>query len=137
MKSRPQKRSYIFSINHSFSIALVIGIITCLMTDCMGQKGSDHLTYETPGVLMASDVLPPELKWGKNYSVRGVTASTEDTNTLGYTHRFEITSIYGNFEWRSMSNCGSVWPTSTSPTLMVESTVRRRTDISPWPNCCA
>ncbi len=98
MKSRTQKMSYIFSINHSFSIALVIGIITCLMTDCMGQKGSDHLTYETPGVLMASDVLPPELKWGKNYSVRGVTASTENTNTLGFTHRFEITSIYGNFE---------------------------------------
>lgn len=82
-------------------MALVIGIITCLTTDCMGQKKGydyDRLTYETPGVLMASDVLPPELTSGKNYSVRGVTEATTDTNTLGFTHRFEITSIYGNFE---------------------------------------
>ncbi len=64
----------------------------------MGQGEFDHLTYETPGVLMASDVLPPEIKMGKNYSVRGVTEPTENTNTLGFTHRFEITSIYGNFE---------------------------------------
>jgi hypothetical protein len=64
----------------------------------MGQKGYDHLTYETPGVLIASDVLPPELKWGKNYSVRGVTETTEDTSTQGFTHQFEITSNYGNFE---------------------------------------
>lgn len=47
---------------------------------------------------MARDVLPPEIKMGKNFSVRGVTAPTENTKTLGFTHRFEITSIYGNFE---------------------------------------
>ncbi len=98
IKSRPQKRSYIFQISYSLCIALFIGIVTCFSTDCMGQREFDHLTYETPEVLIASDVLPPEIKWGKNFSVRGVTASTEDTNTLGYTHRFEITSIYGNFE---------------------------------------
>ena len=74
-KSTPLKKSYIHPISHSLCIALFIGIITCLTTDCMGQKEFDHLTYETPGVLMASDVLPPELKWGKNYSVRGVTAN--------------------------------------------------------------
>ena len=100
-KSTPLKKSYIFPISHSLCIALFIGIITCLATDCMGQKKGynyDRLTYETPGVLMASDVLPPELKWGKNYSVRGVTETTTDTGTFGFTHRFEITSIYGNFE---------------------------------------
>jgi hypothetical protein len=64
----------------------------------MGQREFDHLTYETPGALMAGDVLAPELKWGKNYSVRGVTETTTDTNTFGFTSRFEITSIYGNFE---------------------------------------
>ena len=97
-KSRPQKKYYIFPISYSLCIALFIGIVTCFATDCMGQREFDHLTYETPGVLMARDALPPEIKWGKNYSVRGVTETTEDTNTLGYTHRFEITSIYGNFE---------------------------------------
>ena len=56
------------------------------------------MTYETPGVLIAGDVLPPELKWGKNYSVRGMTDTTVDTSTKGFTHRFEITSGYGNFE---------------------------------------
>ncbi len=98
MNRRPQKRTYIFSLNCSLCIALFIGVMTCLTTDSMGQRESDHLTYETPGVLMASDVIPPELKWGKNYSIRGVTAPTENTNTLGFTHRFEITSVYGNFE---------------------------------------
>jgi hypothetical protein len=100
-KSTPLKKSYIFPISHSLCIALFIGIITCLTTDCMGQKkvyDYDRRTYETPGVLIASDVLPPELKWGKNYSVRGVTETTTDTGTFGFTHRFEITSIYGNFE---------------------------------------
>lgn len=98
MKSRPQKRTYILPLSHSLCIALFVGIIACLTTDCMGQREFDHLTYETPGVLMAGDVLPPELKSGKNYSVRGVTKATTDTSTFGFTYRFEITSIYGNFE---------------------------------------
>ncbi len=98
MKSRPQEKYYIFPISYSLCIALFIGIMTCLTTDCMGQREFDHLTYETPGVLIASDVLPPELKRGKNYSVRGATETTTDTGTFGFTYRFEITSIYGNFE---------------------------------------
>lgn len=100
-KNRPLKKFNFISVNHSLYLVLVIGIITCLTTDCMGQKKGydyDRLTYETPGVLIASDVLPPELKMGKNFSVRGVTASTEDTKTLGFTNRFEITSNYGDFE---------------------------------------
>ena len=56
------------------------------------------MNYETPGVLIASDVLPPELKSGTKYSVRGVTDTTTDTGTFGFTHRFEITSSYGDFE---------------------------------------
>ncbi len=99
INSRSQKKPHIFPpIFHSLCIAFFIGIITCLTTDCMGQREFDHLTYETPGVLIAGDVLPPELKWGKNYSVRGVTDTTVDTSTKGFTHRFEITSGYGNFE---------------------------------------
>lgn len=69
-----------------------------LATDCMGQSDLYRLEYETPGVLIANDVLPPELKWGENYSVRGVTETTIDTSTQGFTYRFELTSSYGNFE---------------------------------------
>ena len=98
MKSRSQNRSYNFPKNHPLCIVLAIVIITYLATDCMGQKGYDHLTYETPGVLIASDILPPELKSGTKYSVRGVTDTTTDTGTFGFTHRFEITSSYGDFE---------------------------------------
>ena len=97
-KSRPQKRSYMVPISHSLCIALFIGIITCLTTDCMGQDRFDHLTYETPGALIASDMLPDELRWGDNYSVRGVTGTTENTSTQGFTHQFDVTSNSGNFE---------------------------------------
>jgi len=97
---RLQRRYYAGLKNLKLFMVLVIGIIICLTTDCMGQKGYDYdrLTYETPEVLIASDVLPPELKRGKYYSVRGATDTTTDTSTFGFTHRFEITSIYGDFE---------------------------------------
>ncbi|KHE90454.1 MAG: hypothetical protein K8F52_13075 [Candidatus Scalindua rubra] len=98
LTSRLQRSCYVGFKNLNLFMVLVIGIMACLATDCMGQREFDHLIYETPGFLIASDVLPPELKMGRSYSVRGVTASTEDTKTLGFTHRFEITSRYGNFE---------------------------------------
>ena len=101
MKNRPQNRSYNFPKNHPLCIVLALVIITYLATDCMGQKKGfdyDRLTYETPGVLIASDILPPELKSGTKYSVRGVTETTTDTGTFGFTHRFEVTSSYGDFE---------------------------------------
>jgi hypothetical protein len=97
-KSISQKIPYIILYNHSICLALVIGFIICLTTDCMGERKSDHLKYEIPQVIIARDVLPPELRMGKNYSVRGVTAETTDTSTQGFTHRFEITSFLGNFE---------------------------------------
>ena len=93
-----QKTPYIIRNNRSLCLVLVIGFIICLTTDCMGERRFDHLTYETPQVLIARDVLPPELRMGKYYSVRGVTAATTDTSTQGFTHRFEITSFLGNFE---------------------------------------
>ncbi|MCP4256743.1 MAG: hypothetical protein GY774_04350 [Planctomycetes bacterium] len=64
----------------------------------MGQREFDHLTYETPGVLIARDVIPPELRWDRNYSVKGVTETTVDTSTQGFTHHFELMSSYGDFE---------------------------------------
>ncbi len=95
---RFQRRYYAGVNNLKLFMALGIGIITCLATDCMGQGGYDHLSYETPGILIAGDVLPPELKWGKNYSVRGIAGTTTDTDIFGFTYRFKITSSYGSFE---------------------------------------
>lgn len=78
-------------------MALFLGTIVCLTTDCMGKERFDYLDYENPGLLVAIDVLPPELR-GTNYSIRGSTTLPEDTSTYGFSHQFEITSIYGNFE---------------------------------------
>ena len=95
---RLQRRYYAGFKNLKLFMVLVIGIITCITTDCMGQQVDDRLSYETPGFVMASDVLPPELKRGENYSVMGAIDTTTDTGTLGFTYRFDITSSYGNFE---------------------------------------
>ena len=102
LTSRLQRRGYVGFKNLKLFMALVIGVITCLTTDCMGREEFDRLTYETPGVLVAGDVLPTELKWAKNYSIRGVTDTTVDTSTHGFTYQFEITSKYGNFEAHSI-----------------------------------
>jgi hypothetical protein len=73
----------------------------------MGQRASYRseyetplfqFEYETPGFLIASDVLPPELTMGKNYSIMGAIDTTTDTGTFGFTYKFDITSSYGNYE---------------------------------------
>ena len=95
---RLQRRYYAGFKNLKLFMVLGIGIITCLATDCMGQQVDDRLTYETPRFVIASDVLPPELTMGKNYSVMSAINTTTDTGAYGFTYRFDITSSYGNFE---------------------------------------
>ncbi|MCP4256742.1 MAG: hypothetical protein GY774_04345 [Planctomycetes bacterium] len=98
LTSRLQCKRYAGFKNLKLFLALFIGIMAYFTTDCMGQNDLYHLEYETPEVLIASDVLPPELLWGDNYSVRGVTETTVDTDTQGFTYRFELMSSYGDFE---------------------------------------
>lgn len=95
---RLQRRYYAGFKNLKLFMVLVIGIITCLATDCMGQRASFRSEYETPGFIIASDVLPPELTMGKNYGIMGAIDSTADTATLGFTYKFNITSSYGNYD---------------------------------------
>jgi hypothetical protein len=64
----------------------------------MGQSRTPSIAYEIPRVLVASEVLPPELSIGKNFSVSGELATPEDTITQGFTYRFKIVSSVGNFE---------------------------------------
>jgi len=90
---RLQRRYYAGFKNLKLFMVLIIGIITCLATDCMGQRASFSSEYETQGFLIASDVLPPELTMGKNYSIMGAIDSTADTATLGFTYKFNITSF--------------------------------------------
>ena len=62
---RLQRRCYAGFKNLKLFMALFIGIITCLTTDCMGQSRAQTIGYEIPEVLVVSEVLPLELRIGK------------------------------------------------------------------------
>jgi hypothetical protein len=93
-----QRMHYAGFKNMRLCMVLIIGIMASLTTDCMGQMSSFRNEYETPGFIIVSDVLPPELTMGKNYSIMGSIDTTTDTATLGFTYRFNITSSYGNYD---------------------------------------
>ncbi|MBC8550477.1 MAG: hypothetical protein H8D23_12600 [Candidatus Brocadiales bacterium] len=81
-----------------------------LTTGCMSQQAATKTTdnskkqalfvdapagtagYETPGILRASDILPPELLEGRHFDIH------EDVVTFGFTNFFTITSPYGTFD---------------------------------------
>jgi hypothetical protein len=91
---------------------LVIGGIMLLMAGCVGQQTSTTTPttsttkkqelfekapvssneYETPDILRASEIIPPELLEGKNYNVH------EDVLTYGFTNYYTIMSPFGTFE---------------------------------------
>lgn len=96
--NRWQLMHYINSVILKTCMALVIGITICFTTDCMGQSRDQSIGYEIPEVLIASEILPPELSIGKNFSVSGELAKPEDTITKGFTYRSEIVSSVGRFK---------------------------------------
>jgi hypothetical protein len=79
-------------------MVLAIGTIIFFTTDCMGQSRIPSIAYEIPRVLVASEVLPPDLSIGDNYSVSGRLAALEDTVSYGFENEFEIVSTFGTFE---------------------------------------
>jgi hypothetical protein len=79
-------------------IVLAIGTIIFFTTDCMGQSRTPFIPYEVPRVLVASQILPPELSIGDNYSVSGRLATPRDAVNYGFTNEFQIVSSFGNFE---------------------------------------
>ena len=95
---RLQRRCYIGVNNLKLFMALVIWIMASFTTDCMGQSRDQSIGYEIPEVLIASEILPPELTIGKNFSVSGELAIQEDTITKGFTYRSEIVSSVGKFK---------------------------------------
>ena len=98
LTSRLQKKRYIDSINHTLCMVLSIGTIIFFTTDCMGQSRTPFIPYEVPRVLVASQILPPELSIGDNYSVSGRLATPRDAVNYGFTNEFQIVSSFGNFE---------------------------------------
>ena len=98
LTNRLQLRRYINSVILKTCMAIAIGTIIFFTTDCMGQSQTPFIPYEIPRVLVASQILPPDLSIGDNYSVSGRLASPEDTVNYGFTNEFEIVSIFGNFE---------------------------------------
>jgi hypothetical protein len=91
---------------------LVIGGIMFFMAGCVSQQKSTITPaksttkkqklfekapvrsneYETPDILRASEIIPPELLEGKNYNVH------EDVLTYGFTNYYTIMSPFGTFE---------------------------------------
>ena len=98
LTNRWQLRHYVNSVILKTCTAFAIGTIICFTIDCMGQSRTQTIGYEIPEVLVVSNVLPPELSIGENYSVSGELARPEDTITQGFTYRFEIVSSFGHFE---------------------------------------
>ncbi len=101
LTSRLQRRCYVGFRNLKLFMILVIGIIAYFTTDCMGQPLTQIIGYEEPRVLIASEVLPPELSIGDNYSVSGRLASTEERIHYGFDNEYEIISTFGKFEAHS------------------------------------
>ena len=94
-------RNYLYPLTTAVCIAVITGIIPYFTTDCIGKKLT--IPYESPEMLIASDVLPEDLQFGENYQVRGKTASTADTKTDGFTHSFNIITPFGKFEAHSQA----------------------------------
>jgi hypothetical protein len=101
------------SISPAMVAVLVIGGIVLIMAGCVSQQTSTTIApatsntkknelfekapvssneYETPDILRASELLPPELLEGANYNVH------EDVLTYGFTNYYTIMSPFGTFE---------------------------------------
>jgi len=105
-------RQYIKSISPAMVAVLVIGGIMLLMAGCVSQPTSTTTPttsttkkqelfekapvsshgFETPDILRASEILPPEMLEGENYNVH------EDVLTYGFTNYYTIMSPFGTFE---------------------------------------
>ncbi len=107
----PQKKQ-IRSISQTIGVVLVIGSIMLLMVGCVSQQTSTTTPttsitekkefidkkpagsneYETPDILRASEIVPPELLESKNYNIH------EDVLTYGFTNYYTIVSPVGTFD---------------------------------------
>ncbi len=73
-------------------MVLTIGILFSYTDYCRGQVTDQSVEYETPGVLDAYEILPPDLLEGKYYWVERRVVS------YGLNNRYTIYSHFGKFE---------------------------------------
>ena len=73
-------------------IALTIGSLLFITDYCRAQASDQPVVYETPGILDAYEILPPELLEGKDYWVGRRVVS------YGLNNRYTINSHFGKFE---------------------------------------
>lgn len=73
-------------------IALTIGSLLFITDYCRGQASDQPVEYETPGILDAYEILPPELLEGKDFWLDRRVVS------YGFNNRFIINSHFGRFE---------------------------------------
>ncbi len=111
-RERPPWRRNIKSICLTMIAVLVMGGIMLFTAGCVSQQKSTRTPttpttkkqelfekapvssneYETPGIISASEVLPPNLLEGVYHNVQ------DDVLTYGFTNYFTIMSPYGTFE---------------------------------------
>ena len=85
------KRSIFSKTNLATYIVLSVFSMHLLPSLCLSQQAATS-GYEIPGILKASEILPPELLEGDHYKVM------EEVATYDFTNRFTISTAYGQFE---------------------------------------
>ena len=85
-------KQHIFSkINLATCIVLSVFSMLLLPSVSLSQQAAAS-GYETPGILKASEILPPELLEGDHFKVM------EEVATYDFTNRFTISTAFGQFE---------------------------------------
>ncbi len=83
---------YIDTKKVALCIALTIGSLLFITDYCRGQESDQPVEYETPGVLDAYEILPPDLLEGKDFWLDRRVVS------YGLNNRYTINSHFGKFE---------------------------------------
>ncbi|MEE9604981.1 MAG: hypothetical protein V3V70_05340 [Candidatus Scalindua sp.] len=78
----------------SLALCTVLSMLSIIFFTaiCVSQTETEYAEYETPGVLKAHEILPPELLEGENFRV------SEEVVTYGFTNYYTIETPYGTFE---------------------------------------
>jgi hypothetical protein len=74
------------------SLFMALGIMLFFTAVCIGQTEAQPVGYETPGVLDAYKILPPDLIEGEDFWV------DRKVVTFGFNNRYTIVSRFGQFE---------------------------------------
>ncbi len=83
---------YLSTKRVALCLALTIGSLLFFTDYCRGQTSAQSTGYETPGVLDAYEILPPNLLEGKDFWLDRRVVS------YGFNNRYTINSHFGKFE---------------------------------------